>query len=107
MLTYVYIIAQARGLPHASWNSTSTADGSTRYCLQKYDENLIFEADLGFLSNVSMIGSVVWFKAVFYQKFEMKYSMDNITWNTYNLSLKFMVRHQLNHYTRSYEQQSR
>ena len=43
----------------------------------------MFEANLGFLSKVTMIGSEVRMAALTFQNFAVRYSSDGVAWSTY------------------------
>ena len=71
------------GYPVTSWNKKVSNTGEALYCLTRYNDSLIFEANLDSLSKVTMIGSEVRMVALTYQNFEVKYSIDGVTWSSY------------------------
>ena len=84
---------EARGYPDTNWKMNVSNSGDILYCLQKFNNSLMLEAELDSLSKVTMIGSEVRTIGITYQNFEVKYSTDGVIWITYkggwNLTVRF------------------
>lgn len=88
-----FTAGEVQGYPNASWSRNVSKSGEVLYCLQRYNNSLMFEVDLGFLSKVTMIGFEVKIIASIYQNFEVKYSTDGVIWSTYNQGWNLTVRY--------------
>ena len=90
---YSFPAGVVQGYPDTSWNKNVSKNGETLYCLQRHNDSLIFEANFGFLSKVTMIGSEVRMVALTHQNFEVMYSIDGVTWTSYEKGWTLTVGH--------------
>ena len=83
ILVLFLFVGEVQGYPDSSWSRNVSKSGAALYCLQKHNNSLIFEADFGYLSRVTMIGSEIRMTSLTYQNFKVNYSTDGLTWRTY------------------------